>query len=53
MSKDCHGRNGYDLVLKVPVGTIIRDSETGEVLADLTGRRRELCVSRRGKGRKG
>lgn len=33
--KNCYGRGGRDLVIKVPVGTIIRDRETGVVLKDL------------------
>jgi len=31
-----HGRNGEDLYLKVPVGTLVKDSESGELLADLS-----------------
>jgi len=34
--KNQHGRGGEDLVLEVPVGTLVKDPETGEVLADLT-----------------
>lgn len=34
--KDMHGRNGNDCLLEVPVGSLIKDSETGEILADLT-----------------
>jgi len=34
-SKDMHGRNGNDCHMKVPVGSVIKDSETGEVLAEL------------------
>ena len=30
------GRTGKDLVVEVPVGTIVRDAESGEMLADLT-----------------
>src|ERR1700684_1041728 len=33
---DCHGRSGEDMVLKVPVGTVIFDLDTGEQLSDLT-----------------
>src|SRR6185369_13055041 len=33
---DCYGRGGVDRVEKVPVGTQIRDVETGELLADVT-----------------
>ena len=31
----CHGRNGEDLILKVPVGTLVRDDESRELLYDL------------------
>ena len=34
-SKDMHGRNGNDCYMKVPVGSVIKDSETREVLAEL------------------
>jgi GTP-binding protein len=34
-SKDMHGRNGNDCYMKVPVGSVIKESETGEVLAEL------------------
>jgi len=35
MGKNRHGAAGEDLIIKVPVGTIIKDAETGEELADL------------------
>src|SRR5258707_1571386 len=35
-SNDCTGRGGEDLYIPVPVGTTVRDSETGEELGDLT-----------------
>ncbi len=35
MGKDKHGRNGKDHIVKVPPGSIVKDAETGEVLADL------------------
>ena len=37
-----HGRDGYDLVLRVPVGTIIRDADTGEVSSPKTGKTYDL-----------
>jgi GTP-binding protein len=48
--KDQHGRKGEDLVLEVPVGTIVRNPETGEVIWDLTapGERRVLAEGGRG-----
>jgi len=35
MGKDMHGRNGNDCFVKVPVGSVVKDAETGIVLADL------------------
>lgn len=34
--KDMHGRNGTDRIVNVPLGSVIKDAETGELLADLT-----------------
>ena len=33
----CHGKDGQDLVIKVPEGTVIKDFETGKVIADMSG----------------
>src|SRR5512133_3331831 len=35
MGSDCNGRSAEDLVLRVPVGTLIKDADSGEQLADL------------------
>ena len=35
--KRCTGKNGTDLVLKVPRGTVIRDAETQEIIQDISG----------------
>lgn len=51
--KDQHGRNGKDLVVRVPAGTLIRNRETEELLADLTDRQRRVVVAKGGKGGKG
>ena len=50
MGSDCNGRSSEDLLLKVPVGTIIRDVDTEEVLADLNtaGERTVVCKGGRG-----
>jgi len=48
--KDMTGRGGADTLIDVPVGTIIRDSETGEQLGDLAKAGMELMVARGGKG---
>ncbi len=48
--RNCHGKNGEDLVLKVPEGTIIRDAETGKVIADMSGENRRKVILPGGKG---
>lgn len=47
------GKNGEDLVLKVPAGTIIRDEATGLVLADLKNEGDKAIVAKGGRGGKG
>ncbi|MSQ46865.1 MAG: GTPase ObgE [Deltaproteobacteria bacterium] len=51
--KDQHGKNGEDLVIRVPLGTIVRDIETGELLSDLNVRYAEVIVAKGGRGGKG
>jgi GTP-binding protein len=48
--KDMHGRKGKDCYMTVPVGSIIKDSETGEVLADLRNEGEQYIAARGGKG---
>ncbi len=48
--RDMTGRGGADALVAVPVGTVVRDSETGEVLGDLSKAGMELLVARGGKG---
>jgi GTPase len=47
---DCTGAGGGDLAIPVPVGTVIRDIDTGEQLGDLTAVGAELLVAQGGKG---
>src|SRR5690554_5181935 len=47
------GRNGNDLVLRVPPGTIVYDADTGELLADLVEKDQEFVVAQGGKGGRG
>ncbi|HEV7447393.1 MAG TPA: GTPase ObgE [Steroidobacteraceae bacterium] len=49
-SNDCFGRGGEDLYVPVPIGTIVKDSETNEELGDLTHHDDTLLVARGGKG---
>ena len=48
--RDRHGRKGKDTIISVPLGSIIRDAETGELLGDLTGAGDRLVVARGGAG---
>ena len=47
---DCYGKGGDDVVLRVPVGTIVIDTETDEELADLSRPGQKALVARGGKG---
>lgn len=49
----CHGRDGSDLIIKVPEGTVIRDDETGKVIADMSGSNMREVVLKGGRGGKG
>jgi GTP-binding protein len=50
MGSDCNGRASDDLVLKVPVGTLIRDADTDELLADLSDADQRVVVCKGGRG---
>lgn len=51
-SKNCSGRNAEPLVIRVPKGTVIKDAESGRVLADMSGDE-PVTVARGGKGGRG
>lgn len=51
--KNQSGKRGEDLILRVPVGTVISDADSGEVLADLTEDREECLLLEGGKGGRG
>lgn len=48
-----HGRSAEDKVLRVPVGTVVRDAETGQIMADLTQEGQQVVVAKGGKGGRG
>ena len=49
-SSDCYGRGGDDIVMHVPVGTVITDVNTGAVVADLDVDGKKVLLARGGKG---
>lgn len=51
--KNCTGRSGNDLIIPVPVGTQVRDVETGTIVADLVEQGQRVVVARGGKGGRG
>ncbi len=52
-AKFCHGRNGNDMLIRVPCGTIVRDFETGGIIADLFNDGDSVIVLEGGNGGKG
>lgn len=53
MSKNQHGKNAKDLVVKVPPGTVVTDAETKEVIADLTKHGQRAVIAKGGRGGRG
>ncbi len=49
----CHGKDGNDLVIKVPEGTVIKDFETGKVIADMSGSHQREIILKGGRGGNG
>jgi GTPase len=47
---DCYGKGGDDIMLRMPVGTIISDMDTGELIADLTEHNQTVLVAKGGAG---
>ena len=48
--RKCHGANAKNLIIKVPEGTVIKDFESGKVIADMSGENRKEVILRGGKG---
>ena len=51
--RNCFGKDGEDIIIKVPVGTVIREAESGKVMADITTAGEEKILIHGGKGGKG
>ncbi len=49
----CHGKNGEDLYIKVPEGTVIKEAVTGKVIADMSGDNKEAIILKGGRGGNG
>ena len=52
-NKRCNGKDGQDLILKVPEGTVIREETTGKIVADMSGDNLRQVVLKGGRGGKG
>ncbi len=48
--KRCHGKNGADLVVKVPYGTVVKEAKTGQVITDMSGDNLREVILTGGKG---
>jgi GTP-binding protein len=53
MSKNQHGKNAKDMIVKVPPGTIVTDANTGAVIADLVEHGQQAVIARGGRGGRG
>lgn len=50
LGSNCHGKRGKDVVLELPIGSVVKDADTGELLADLTEVAQKLLIARGGNG---
>ena len=51
--RNCAGKNGEDIIIKVPEGTVIKEAESGKVIADMSGENRKFMILKGGKGGNG
>lgn len=51
--RNCRGKNGADIIVKVPEGTVIRELESGKIIADMSGGKRRQTIISGGKGGNG
>ena len=53
MSKDMYGKDASDTYVKVPIGTVVYDQDTGRILADITKHAEEVIIAKGGRGGRG
>ncbi len=46
----CHGKDAEDIILRVPEGTVVREAESGKVIADMSGENRRQIILKGGRG---
>jgi GTP-binding protein len=51
--KNCRGKDGNDIIIKVPEGTVIKEAESGKVITDMSGDNREVVLLKGGRGGNG
>ena len=51
--RNCRGKDGEDIIIKVPEGTVIKEAESGKVIADMSGDNKRQVVLKGGRGGKG
>ena len=52
-SKNCHGKNGEDLYVKMPVGVVVKDLKTDKLIADLNYDGKTVLIAKGGRGGRG
>lgn len=51
--KNCRGKDGKDIIIKVPEGTVIKEAESGQVITDMSGENRRVVLLQGGRGGNG
>ena len=51
--KNCRGKDGNDIIIKVPEGTVIKEAESGQVITDMSGDNKRVILLKGGKGGNG
>ena len=51
--RNCRGKDGEDIIIKVPEGTVIKEAESGKVIADMSGDNRRIVLLTGGRGGNG